>query len=355
MSGMSNSAVSNRLRTDHSTPADDSLDDLSEEMSQDERSAGVTVVIPAFNEENGIQGQIQDIRRVLVAAGIRNEIIVVDDGSTDGTQDAAIHSGVRLLQHTENRGYGAALKTGIHAACYETIVIIDADGTYPADQIPVMLDILRRADMVVGARIGENVHIPWTRKLAKWFLHLLARQISGQRIQDLNSGLRAFRRDCIMQYFSILSDRFSFTTTSTLAYLADGYRIVNHSIDYHPRIGKSKIVSWHFLDFVVLIVRISMMFNPLRVFVPMSVLFGLLGVAKTIYDIVGLLSRTPVWSWSLLFAPVLSTSAVLLLFIGFQWLMIGMMADGVLRRVAFFNRPLVPSKIVDSSNVEEIR
>jgi glycosyltransferase involved in cell wall biosynthesis len=328
------------------------MDHLAKEIDRMAKLGSVSVVIPAFNEEKALLDQLHEINQVLKAAEIAYEIIVVDDGSIDGTQVAALSTGARVFKHFANLGYGAALKTGIHAAANEVIVIIDADCTYPADQIPFMLEKLSESDMVIGARIGEKVHIPWTRRIAKWFLHILAQRITGKRIKDLNSGLRAFRRSCIMQYFPILPDKFSFTTTSTLAYLADGYRIVDHPIDYHPRVGRSKIVSWHFLDFVVLIIRMSMMFNPLRVFVPMAAIFGVLGVIKTAFDVVGLFSRTSIWSWSMLFAPVLSTSAVLLLFIGFQWLMIGMVADGVVRRVAFQNRPLEPSHSIDYLSVD---
>src|SRR5204863_7418878 len=116
-------------------------------------------------------------------------------------------------------------KAGILAAQYETIVISDADGTYPADQIPLLVRELETADMAVGARTGEEVHIPLARRPAKWVLGRLASHIAGQRIPDLNSGLRAFHRECIKQYFPILSNRFSFTTTSTLALLADDYRV----------------------------------------------------------------------------------------------------------------------------------
>jgi hypothetical protein len=187
------------------------------------------------------------------------------------------------------------------------------------------------------------VHISWARQPAKWFLRLLAQWIADQPIPDINSGLRAFRRTCVRQYFGMLSNRFSFTTTVTLAYLADSYRVVYRPIDYYPRVGKSKIVPWHFMDFTVLILRISMMFNPLRVFVPLAFFFGGLGVVKTIYDILSLFARSPDRSWELLVQPVLSTSAVLLLFVGLQFLMIGMVADGVVRRIAQANRSMAPS------------
>jgi glycosyltransferase involved in cell wall biosynthesis len=303
----------------------------------------VSVIVPAYNEEKAVGQQVNTVREVLSGRDILHEIIVVDDGSHDSTSTAAMKAGARLLRHPENRGYGASLKAGINAASYETIVIIDADGTYPASEIPVMLEKLEHADMVVGSRTGSNVHIPWVRQPAKWLLRILATRIAEQPIPDLNSGLRAFRRECVKQYFPVLSNRFSFTTTVTLSYLADQYRLVYHPINYFPRVGKSKIVPWHFMDFLILILRMSMMFNPLKVFIPLALLMGGLGVLKTVYDVWALFARTPGGGLELLLEPVLSTSAVLLLFVGLQLLILGMVADGVVRRIAQHNRPQAPS------------
>lgn len=303
----------------------------------------VSVIIPAYNEEGYVARQVEAVREVLEGAGIRHEIIVVDDGSTDHTAREALRAQARLLRHPENRGYGASLKAGILAAQYESLVIIDADGTYPPHEILSLLYELEHADMVVGARTGNNVHIPRLRQLPKHILRLLATRIADQPIPDLNSGLRAFRRECIRQYFPVLSNRFSFTTTSTLSYLADGYRIIYHPIDYYPRVGSSKIVPWHFMDFLMLILRMSMMFNPLKVFIPLALVSMLLGVLKIAFDILALFARTPGGGWRLLLEPALSTSAVLLLFAGLQLLILGMVADGVVRRVAQHNRPAAPS------------
>jgi len=191
--------------------------------------------------------QVEAVRSALGSNGIEHEIIVVDDGSCDRTAEEALRAHARVLRHSENRGYGSALKAGILAAKHDTIVISDADGTYPSDQIPHLIAELHTADMVVGARTGADVPHSWPRKPAKWVLGWLATRIAGHPIPDLNSGLRAFRRDCVKQYFPILSNRFSFTTTLTLALLADDYRVVYHPIDYYRRVGNSKIVpgtSW---------------------------------------------------------------------------------------------------------------
>ncbi len=276
----------------------------------------VSVILPAFNEEDAVREQVGAVRDVLYSHGIEHEIVVVDDGSEDRTAEEAIRTGARVLRHPENRGYGAAIKTGILAASSDEVVIIDADGTYPADEIPHLVEKLRSADMVVGARTGRDVSIPWMRRPAKWLLGWLATRISDQSIPDLNSGLRAFRRACAEQYFPILSNRFSFTTTLTLALLADDYRVVYHPINYYARVGRSKIQPRHFMDFVVLILRMSMIFQPLRVFVPLATTFGIAGALKGIYDIVVLFQRSPVRGPAILYEPVLSTSAVLLLLVG---------------------------------------
>jgi glycosyltransferase involved in cell wall biosynthesis len=306
------------------------------------------VVLPAYSEEGAVGSAVHAIERVLRAHGITHEIIVVDDGSKDHTVDEAMKASARVLQHHANRGYGAAIKTGTLAARYDAIVISDADGTYPAEAIPTLLRLLEHADMVVGSRTGTHVHIPWLRRLPKKLLAWLAALIAGQPIPDLNSGLRAFRRDCVRQYFPILSNKFSFTTTSTLALLADDYRIVYHPIDYHQRIGKSNIVPRHFMDFTILILRISMMFQPLKIFVPLA--FGCLGIgaAKSVFDVVALFQRQAEPGWYLLFQPLLSTSAMLFLMTGFQLLFIGMLAEAVVRRIALQAAHLVPSHAISA-------
>lgn len=303
----------------------------------------VTVIIPAYNEEGAVGSQVHAIARVLETEGIPYEIIVVDDGSHDRTTENAVQAGARVLRHLENRGYGASLKTGIDAAHYDTIVISDADGTYPSHEIPTLISKLETADMVVGARTTRVSHIPLIRRPAKWILGKLANQIAGRKIPDLNSGLRAFRRDCVRQYFPILSNRFSFTTTSTLALMADDYRVVYHPIDYYARVGQSKIKPRHFMDFMMLVLRMAMLFQPMKIFVPLAVGCIGLGLVKLLFDIVSFYPRTGTFSWDLLVQPVLSTSAVLLLLVGLQLLLIGMVADGALRRIAQHNGPLVPS------------
>jgi glycosyltransferase involved in cell wall biosynthesis len=269
----------------------------------------VSIVIPAFNEEQGVAQVIGELRSVLSQHGINAEILVIDDGSGDGTAQAAAAAGARVFRHRSNRGYGAALKSGIAAASGEAIVMTDADGTYPCQYIPEMLERLKAADMVVGARIGANVKIPAIRRPAKWLLNQLANYLTKTQIPDLNSGLRAFRKEVVMQYFGMLPDQFSWTTTITLAMHCDKYAVAYLPIDYRARKGKSKIVPWDAGSFAVLILRTAMLFRPLRIFIPVVLLCLLYGIVKMSID----MTRDPNISASALLAFV---SALIILLIG---------------------------------------
>ena len=251
---------------------------------------GVTLVVPAFNEQDGIEGVVQRLSNLNL--GVPLEIIVVDDGSTDGTarvleklatrtgEFAARKATLTVVKHGVNKGYGAALKTGFSRAAHDVVVITDADGTYPEHKI---VELLARiddgADMAVGARIGADVQIPLVRRPAKAFLRLLASYLAGTRIPDLNSGLRAMRREMVLRYRPILPQGFSFTTTITLAALTNDHRVDYVTIDYKKREGRSKIRPIRdTLGFTSLIVRTVLYFNPLKVIYPVGgVLFvGLL-------------------------------------------------------------------------------
>ena len=278
-----------------------------------------SVVIPAFNEELAIRAVISEVRDALHGAHVDAEMIVVDDGSTDGTARAARAAGARVIQHRSNRGYGAALKTGIAAASRNVVAILDADGTYPASYLPGMLVELEHADMVVGARTGEDVHVTPARRPAKWMLNHLANYVSRAHIPDVNSGLRVFRRDVVMQYFPILPDQFSWTTTITLAMHCDKYAVSYVPIDYRPRQGTSKIVPWDAGNFAILILRTAMLFRPLRVFLPLVLLCLAYGVIKMTIDVIR--------------DPNISASAVLAFLSALQLLLIGMLGDAMATRL----------------------
>ncbi|MFI5320528.1 MAG: glycosyltransferase family 2 protein [Myxococcota bacterium] len=242
-----------------------------------------SVVIPAFNEERGIVPTLRELRETL--RGLDYEIIVVDDGSRDRTAELARAEGVTVVQQPLNRGYGASLKTGIRRATHDVIVITDADGTYPASAIPALVAGCDVYEMVVGARVGANVAIPLVRRPAKWVLGKLASYLAGRPIPDLNSGLRAMRRDLVEQYEHLLPSGFSFTTTITLSALCRDHLVRFDPIDYRARAGDSKIRPRHAYDFFLLILRTIVYFNPLKIFLPVGALFFLVGLAKFIYDV----------------------------------------------------------------------
>ncbi len=245
----------------------------------------LAIILPAFNEAQGIEDTLARVRQVLADFPFTSEIVVVDDGSTDGTGQRAAAAGVRVVTHAWNRGYGAALKTGILATRASAVMIMDADATYEPDAIPRLYARLDGAAMVVGTRWLRSEGVARVRRIPKWFLNRFASYLVGRRIPDLNSGQRVMKRDVVLRYMHICPNGFSFTSTITLAMLANGYNVIYEPIEYFKRAGKSKIRASHFASFVLLVVRSMVLFNPLKVFLPIgAVAFGA-GVAKLIEDI----------------------------------------------------------------------
>lgn len=283
-------------------------------------SSGVTIVIPVYNEERAVAGVME--RLAALDIGAPKEILAVNDGSTDSTaaqlaECEAKYPELTIVTHERNKGYGAALKTGFGAASNEIVVITDADGTYPEDRIRDLLDrIDDGAEMVVGARCGDDVHIPLIRRPAKAALRHLASLLAGTRIPDLNSGLRAFKRDLVMTYRPILPQGFSFTTTITLASTTNGHRVDYVDINYAHRSGDSKIRPIRdTLLFTALIIRTVLYFNPLKVFYPVALMLGVALLATVGHDIF--------WVED----PNLSDKSVLLFVAFIQILSVGLLAD----------------------------
>jgi glycosyltransferase involved in cell wall biosynthesis len=287
----------------------------------------VSIIVPAYNEEHGLGGvltQLSAIQEKMGAAGQTVEIIVVDDGSADGTADCAHqHAGVTVIRHRVNRGYGAALKTGIRHAKGDWVCITDADGTYPNERIPDLAERARSGefDMVVGARTGEKVAIPLRRRPAKWVIGQLANFVAGEPIPDLNSGMRIFEREAALRFFGILPDGFSFTTTITLGMLTNGYLVDYVPINYHARVGRSKIRPIQdTLNFIQLVLRIALYFKPLKVFVPFSMGLFALAFVWAIFSKVALGRLADVTTL------VIATTAI-------QVFMIGMLAELINQRL----------------------
>lgn len=274
------------------------------------RLAPISIIVPAHNEESAVAAQVRRIQQVMQARSWPYQLIVVDDGSTDRTWEEIQRLDVHHIRLPENRGYGAALKAGIAAAENELIVIIDADGTYPAEAIPRMLELARDYDMVVGARTGHHVCKQKLRQPALWLLRRLASYLAGQNIPDLNSGLRVLRKSLVRKYWHLLPQGFSFTTTITLAMLCNGHPVCYWPVNYYRRIGKSKIRVRHAWDFLLLIIRTVVCFNPLRVFLPLGGILFLGGMLKFVSDlrvrnlsetaVMGILAAIIIWAVGLL-------------------------------------------------------
>ncbi len=285
---------------------------------------GVSIVIPAFNEEAGLGPAIDELGDVMKTASIDYEIIVVDDGSTDNTAEAASNRGenVRVIKNRRNMGYGASLKRGIQAAGFPVVIITDADGTYPSEHIPALVEKLTEdTSMVVGWRKGFSARIPLVRRPAKWVLRKFAESMAAHPIPDLNSGLRVLRKEDVLRYARVLPDGFSFTATITLVILSGGGTIAYEPIGYNQRVGKSKFHPVRdVIGMVGLIIRSILLFYPLRFFVPVALACFGAGGAILAASVMGVFERIP------------DATIVIFVMTGLQFLCMGFLADLINRR-----------------------
>jgi glycosyltransferase involved in cell wall biosynthesis len=276
----------------------------------------VSVVLPVYNEKGHLRAEVDRIRTAMDASQYTYEIIIVDDGSNDGSGEALRDiEGIRLIQFARNRGSGAARKAGTHAAKARVVVWTDVDMTYPNNEIPRLVKELEGWDQVVGARTSEQGTAKVARVPAKWLIRGLASYLVETPIPDLNSGMRAFRADVARQYLHLLPSGFSHVTTITMAFLSNGYSVKYMPIDYSPRAGESKFHWWKDTKlYLMQVVRMILSYNPLRVFLPLALILGFFGVGKMILDWIDHDFR-------------LATNTLLILFAAFQLLAIGLLAD----------------------------
>jgi len=202
----------------------------------------LSVVIPVYNEEEGIEKSVNGLKQILDSIHLEYEIIVIDDGSTDGTpQILEKMDNVSVLQNTSNLGYGASLKVGIERSRYGHVLITDGDATYPSNTVLHLIKELDTNEMVIGSRSLSRIEIPLSWKVLKCFIQAILGMIFRKRITDLNSGTRIFKKEMIRGFEKILSDRFSFTTSLTIAALKAGYRVKFVPISFQKRKGYSKV------------------------------------------------------------------------------------------------------------------
>jgi glycosyltransferase involved in cell wall biosynthesis len=283
----------------------------------------LTVLLPAYNERDAIGRVLEEIVESLSDEAIRYEILVVDDASDDGTAELAEEFArtcwqcpVRVIRSPERRGAGAARKIGTRAARGEVVVMLDADGTYPAEMIPELLRHFPAYDQVNGARTSEQGTMPWLRRPAKWFIRKLACYLTGCNIPDLNTGMKAFKREAMLPWLWVVPDGFSCVTTMTLAFLTNGYAVKYVPTSYRPRIGRSKFHPVKdTLAYLATVLRMVLYFRPLRVFLPLSGLMIGGGVAKSVLSFA--------WTGSM------QESDIVVLTAGFMTCMLGLLAEVV--------------------------
>lgn len=287
----------------------------------------VTVVLPCYNEQDHVLAEIERITRAMEASGYSYELLVIDDKSTDNTLAVLTEAlprfpKMRLMPFRRNGGSGTARRIGTHDAFGRIVVWTDADMTYPNERIPELVRYLEEhpgVDQVVGARTTEEGTYKFLRVPAKWVIRKVAEYLASTKIPDLNSGLRAFRRDVSLPYLRLLPPGFSCVTTITLAFLSN-----QHSVDYVPiayakRAGTSK---FHFVRdayrYILQVLRMVMYFNPIKVLMPLALWLMGIGFVKGVVDVIRYEFR-------------ITTNAVLLLVTGLIIAAVALLADLIAR------------------------
>ena len=237
----------------------------------------LTIVMPAYNEEHSIRATLEQLRPICERRGWR--IIVVDDGSTDGTSGVVKAllplDYLQIIEHPVNRGYGAALKTGIRAADTVWVATMDSDGQHRVEDLIFLYESLIDFDLIIGKRT-QRIHSPLWRMPGKWLLQGMAIFLMRRTIPDLNSGMRIFRREVLVKYLHLFPDGFSFSTTSTMIFMNRGYAVDFLPITVNERVGKSTVKLSTGFNTLLLILRLAMLLDPLRLFLPVS--FALIGI-----------------------------------------------------------------------------
>lgn len=273
-----------------------------------------SVVIPAFNEEEGIVGLLEAVKALDLYE--KYEFIIVDDGSTDQTAAVAKRYPVKVIRHSVNKGYGASLKTGVRRATTPLVITMDSDGQHDPAYIDTIVEMLDEYDMVIGERSATSFQVK-SRKSGKWVIRKTGEMLVGQKLPDYNSGLRGFHREQIYNILHLMPNGFSFSTTSTLAYLKEGYNIGTFPIEVVERVGRASSVKFvrDGSKTFLLLFRIIMLFNPLKVFFPASVFFTLAGIAWGINGY--------------LFFGRFSNSGIVLITLGISMFFFGLLADQI--------------------------
>jgi len=288
-------------------------------MNNQQQKFDISIIIPVYNEEEAIGKVIDDIKKTMNQTNYSYEILVVDDASTDKSVAITKSKNVNAIKREINRGAGAARKTGIINAKGKLIVMLDGDGTYNVADIPEMLSYFPKYDQVNGTRDIEKGTIKALRIPAKWFIRKLACYLTNTNIPDLNTGLKAFKKDVMMKYLWVIPDGFSCVTSMTLAFLINEHPVKYVPTKYHKRIGKSK---FHPIKdtvaYIQTVFRMIMYFNPLKILGPISAIlfFSAIIVLFLGYFLINI---------------IMDTTIILLIVSSFQIFAIGMIAELIVK------------------------
>lgn len=286
----------------------------------------ISIVIPMYNEGKVVLETLDLVFATMDPLKIPYEVIAVNDKSKDKTalyldefKKRRKHPNLKIMHNRRNMGYGASLKNGITESKGKYIIISDADGTYPIADIPRFVKRRESYDMVIGARVSKNVHIPLMRRPAKWFLNRLSSVLVGKKIHDLNSGLRIFRKDMCLEFWNLYPERFSFTSTITIASMLNNYEVKYIPIDYFKRKGSSSISPWDFARFSSLILKILVQFRPIKMF---SLISGFMLLSAIMVFVIGY------FGYGILFDSTIAILAISSL----QMFTFGILADLMVKR-----------------------
>jgi glycosyltransferase involved in cell wall biosynthesis len=255
------------------------------DSSAQHNDSPITVVIPAYNEATTIARVIAEVRDHVPQA----RILVIDDGSTDATADAAREAFADVISHPLNKGNGAAVKTALRAISGGRVVVIDGDGQHDPQFLPVLLDRLDRFDLVVGSRGFDNEEGSPLRNTGNLFLRRLASFLSEQTVEDLTSGMRAFRHEVASRFMHVFPNGYSFPSTSTLCFIGAGYSVDFVPIRVRPRPPQTESKLHPFRDgfrFLQLILRIITMANPNKIFFPVGLAMVMVGIVLTVRNLI---------------------------------------------------------------------
>jgi glycosyltransferase involved in cell wall biosynthesis len=279
----------------------------------------ISIIVPAYNEEEAISFGLEKF--VSLGYHKKYELIYINDGSTDKTEEIIRTYPVKIFNHHVNKGYGAALKTGIRKATGDKIIILDSDGQHNPEYIEQIVELLNEYDMVIGERNKESFQVK-RRQAGKNLIRRVGEFLVEQKLPDYNSGFRGFDKELMREMLHLMPNGFSMSTTSTLAFLKEGYTIGTFPIQVEERIGRKSNVRMvkDGSKTMLLLLRIIMLFNPLKIFFPLSLIIGFVGF---VWGVVGFFisSRLP-------------NSAIIILSFGIIMFFIGLLAD----QVAMLNR-----------------